>query len=156
MILVSACLLGVNCRYDGTNNKNLELIKLLSEKNIFPVCPEELGELTTPRPPAEIQGREVLEKKGRVMNTDGQDVTEAFIKGAEETLKLAEENGVTTAILKARSPSCGSGKIYDGSFTGTLTEGDGVTAALLKRKNIKVYTEENFLESITEIENLDN
>ncbi|AKL94560.1 putative protein DUF523 [Clostridium aceticum] len=147
MVLVSACLLGVNCRYDGTNNKNLELIKFLSEKNILPVCPEELGGLTTPRLPAEIQGGDVLEKKGNIMNTGGEDVTEAFVKGAEKTLKLAEENGVIAAILKARSPSCGSGKIYDGSFTKTLTEGDGVAAALLKRKNIKVYTEENFMEA---------
>lgn len=146
MILVSACLLGVNCKYNGKNNENLEILQLIKKKGAIPICPEQLGGLTTPRLPAEIKGGEgidVLNDYARVIRNDGIDVTEAFIRGAKETLKIAEEFDINHAILKAKSPSCGVGEIYDGSFSNQLIKGDGVTAALLKTRNITVCTEKN-------------
>lgn len=145
MILVSACLLGVNCKYNGKNNYDATILNLLRSKGLIPVCPEQLGGLSTPRLPAEINhgdGVDVLNGSAKVVTKNGIDVTEAFLKGAQETLKIAEELGINQGILKARSPSCGVGKIYDGSFTGSLVKGDGVTAALLKSKNIRIYSEE--------------
>lgn len=136
-ILVSACLLGVNCRYDGKSSDDSELFESLKEHNIIPICPEQLGGLATPRPPAEILGDDVITK-------DGREVTEEFSAGAMEALKIARLSGATSAILKARSPSCGSGKIYDGSFSGVLIDGDGLTAKLLKANGIEVYNEENY------------
>ena len=147
MILISACLLGVNCKYNGKNNSKDEIIKYFNGKGIVPVCPEQLGGLSTPRLPAEIQGgdgKDVLNGRAKVIRNDGIDVTEDFVKGAYETLKIAKSLGITKAILKSRSPSCGAGKIYDGTFTGTLTEGDGVTTALLKTEGIEVYSDEDF------------
>jgi len=134
--LISACLLGVNCRYDGKTNKlPEEKLRELTEKyELIPVCPECLGGLTTPRVPAERRG-------GGVFAKDGRDVSTEFHKGAKEALYLAKLLGAELAILKERSPSCGSGVIYDGSFTGALTEGDGVTAELLKQNGIKVLGE---------------
>ncbi|SNT16939.1 Uncharacterized conserved protein YbbK, DUF523 family [Anaerovirgula multivorans] len=155
MILVSACLLGVNCKYSGKNNENLEVIQLIKKKGGIPVCPEQLGGLTTPRLPAEIKGGEgmdVLCDSAKVIQKDGVEVTEAFVKGAKETLKIAEDFEVNQAILKARSPSCGMGQIYDGSFSGVSIKGDGVTAALLKSKNITVYTEENIAKILQSID----
>ncbi|MBM7616377.1 DUF523 domain-containing protein [Alkaliphilus hydrothermalis] len=155
MILVSACLLGVNCKYTGGNNLKKELIEKLQKKGIVPICPEQLGGLATPRPPAEIQGGDgasVLAGKGKVLRNDGKDVTEEFIKGAEETLKIAEVLGIKEAVLKAKSPSCGNKLIYDGSFAGNKIKGHGVTAALLASKGIKVYSEEDYLdEDIKEV-----
>ena len=136
-ILVSACLLGVNCRYDGKSSQNSELFEKLKEHNIIPICPEQLGGLATPRPPAENLGDDVITK-------DGREVTEEFSAGAMEALKITRLSGATSAILKARSPSCGSGKIYDGSFSGVLIDGDGLTAKLLKANGIEVYNEENY------------
>jgi uncharacterized protein YbbK (DUF523 family) len=110
---------------------------------LIPVCPEESGGLPTPRPPAEIvggDGNDVLDGTAKVMTDDGTDVTEAFLKGAHHALEAAQSNGATHVILKARSPSCGCGDIYDGTFSGTLTSGDGVTTALLKRHGIIVTT----------------
>ncbi|WP_026477020.1 DUF523 domain-containing protein [Alkaliphilus transvaalensis] len=147
MILVSACLLGVNCKYSGGHNLKENLIKELENRSIVPICPEQLGGLTTPRPPAEIQGgngQDVLAGNGSVSRNDGIDVTEAFIKGAEETLKIAQLLGIKEAILKANSPSCGNKRIYDGSFSGKKIAGIGVTAALLESRGIKVYSEEDF------------
>jgi len=147
MILVSACLLGVNCKYNGGNNLASELIRLLEAEGMVPVCPEQLGGLGTPRVPAEIQGGEgndVLEGHARVLSKEKEDVTEAFVKGAEETLKLAKLFDVKKAVLKARSPSCGCGIIYDGSFSAKTINGDGVTTALLKKNGIEVLTEESF------------
>ena len=140
-VVVSACLLGVRCRYDGGDSRNESAIKQKETDHLIPVCPEEAGGLPTPRPPAEIiggDGDDVLNGKAKVMTADGTDVTAAYLKGAHYTLQVAQSHGATQVILKARSPSCGCGAIYDGSFSGTLTTGDGVTTALLKRHGIAV------------------
>ena len=133
-LLISACLLGVNCKYDGGNNALPPdtLAALRESFELVPVCPEQLGGLPTPRVPSE-------RRDGRVVSREGADVTEAFRKGAEETLRIAKENGCRRALLKTNSPSCGSGQIYDGSFSGTLIPGDGVTAELLKHENFEVF-----------------
>lgn len=133
-ILVSACLLGAACRYDGEAKENEKAVKLLETERLIPVCPEQLGGMATPRLPAERQG-------DRVINKTGEDVTEHYQKGAEETLKLAKLYQCSCAILKERSPSCGCGQIYDGTFSRTLTDGDGVTARLLKEHGIVVMGE---------------
>lgn len=144
-MLVSACLLGINCKYNGGNNCNSNIAEIKSKYNLIPVCPEQLGGCATPRLPAEIQageGKDVLEGKAKVVRKDGTDVSGEFIKGAEEVLKIAKFMNINRAILKARSPSCGKGSIYDGAFSGTLKKGNGVTAELLERHGIKVITEE--------------
>lgn len=137
-ILVSACLLGANCKYSGGNNLCPELEGLKERYQLIPICPEQLGGLPTPRPPAECQG-------DRVINKEGRDVTDEFQKGAEEALKLGQYFGCNKAILKSRSPSCGCGTIYDGTFTGTLVPGDGITAKLLRCNGFSLYSEENIL-----------
>ena len=140
-VLISACLLGVRCRYDGGDSRNETAIKQSEMDELIPVCPEEAGGLPTPRPPAEIvggNGDDVLNGKAKVMTVDGIDVTEAYLKGAHHALQVAQSHDATQVILKARSPSCGCGDIYDGTFSGTLTSGDGVTTALLKRHGITV------------------
>lgn len=145
MVLVSACLLGVKCRYDGGAKCSPELLELAAKGDVLPVCPEQLGGLSTPRTPCEISmgtGADVLDGKCRVLTSTQADVTEYLLKGAGETLKLAKMCGVKKAVLKARSPSCGCGKIYDGSFSGALINGNGVTAEYLLRDGIEVYTEE--------------
>ncbi len=140
MFIVSGCLLGHNCKYDGGNNANEEVIKFCKEHKYIEVCPECAGNLPCPRPPAEICGGKVVDKKGK-------DVTLQFDKGAEISvntcLTIARMTGekIEGAILKANSPSCGSGKIYDGTFTGTLIEGDGIFCRRLKRMGIDVITE---------------
>ena len=132
-ILISACLLGACCRYDGASKAH-PLAALLAERHtLVPVCPEQLGGLPTPRPPAERRG-------GRVVTQSGE-VTEQYLRGAEETLKLCKLLGCEAAVLKERSPSCGRGQVYDGTFSGTLTAGDGVTAELLAAHGILVYGE---------------
>ena len=133
-ILVSACLLGVRCRYDGKSKPHPAVERLMEQHTLIPVCGEILGGLPTPRVSAERQGE-------RVVTADGCDVTAAYRRGAEEVLRLAERYGCTAAILKERSPSCGSGRIYDGTFTGTLTDGWGVTAELLRDHGICVIGE---------------
>ncbi|MBR6736107.1 MAG: DUF523 domain-containing protein [Oscillospiraceae bacterium] len=133
-ILVSACLIGCNCRYIGDNCKN-EAVRSLAKKHILiPVCPEQLGGLTTPRQPSERQGE-------KVVMSDGSDVTAQFSKGAENALEIARLMKVDFAILKAHSPSCGKGIIYDGTFSGEKCEGNGVTAELLMENGIPVFTE---------------
>ena len=138
-ILVSACLLGVCCRYDGESKTCPAALDLAKEHELIPVCPEQLGGLPTPRTPAEIQG-------GRVVARDGRDVTKEYQKGAEEAVRLYQLLRCDCAILKARSPSCGCGQVYDGTFSGTLTPGDGITAQALKRINARVITEERIKE----------
>lgn len=134
-ILVSACLLGVCCRYDGESKPNPAVIALREKYVLVPICPEVDGGLPTPRTPSE-------RVEDKVLMRDGKDVTENYISGAEQVLEKAKLFGCTMAILKARSPSCGKGKIYDGSFSGTLTDRDGVCAELLMKNGIVVYTEE--------------
>jgi uncharacterized protein YbbK (DUF523 family) len=149
MKLVSACLCGINCKYNAKNNLNLYFVELMQEGNVIPVCPEQLGGLSTPRKPAEINGgsgQEVLAGNARVINNDGVDITANYIKGAYETLKIAQMADVDIAILRSRSPSCGSGYIYDGSFSYKLRKADGVTAALLKENGIKVIDEDEYIE----------
>jgi len=144
MKLCSACLLGLECRYDGKSNLEKASDKLLQEfreGGIIPVCPEQLGGLPTPRIASEIQGmsgEHVLEGKCKVLGKDGEDVTPQFVKGAYEVLKIAQSLGVTEYIGVQKSPSCGCGKTYDGTFTRNLMDGDGVTVALLKRNGIFV------------------
>jgi len=152
MILVSACLCGMNTRYDGENNSNEKVKELLKAGKAIAVCPEQLGGLCTPRPAHEISGgngETVLDGNAKVVSKDGIDGTTYFIKGAEETLKIALEFGVTSVILKAKSPSCGFGKIYDGTFSKKLIEGNGVTAELLKRNGIKIQTENDIANGYT-------
>ncbi|MGI5912610.1 MAG: DUF523 domain-containing protein [Syntrophomonadaceae bacterium] len=149
MKLVSACLCGVKCKYNGKSNINPYFIDLLKEGYVIPICPEQLGGLPTPRTPAEIRGgsgQDVLANSCSVITKDGQDVTSNYIKGAFETLKIAQLAGVSTAILKSRSPSCGIGCIYDGTFSYKTRKADGVTAALLKENGIKVMDEDEFIE----------
>ena len=135
-ILISACLLGVGCRYDGASKPH-PLAEELSKKHVLiPVCPEQLGGLPTPRPPAERQGE-------RVVANTGADVTAQYRRGAEETLRLCRQFDCAAAVLKEKSPSCGCNQIYDGTFTGTLTAGVGVTAELLEENGIPVYGESN-------------
>ena len=140
-VIISACLLGVRCRYDGGHSRNETAMNQKETYQLIPVCPEESGGLSTPRPPAEIVGGDgdaVLDGKAKVMTADGTDVTEAYLRGAHHALEMAQSHGTTHVILKARSPSCGCDTIYDGTFSGTLTSGDGVTTALLKRHGITV------------------
>ena len=132
--LISACLLGVSCRYDGASKPHPLVAALARRHELVPVCPEQLGGLPTPRPPAERQGDAVRTRAGA-------DVTEAYRRGAEEALRLCRTLGCRAAVLKERSPSCGCGEIYDGTFTGTRVPGDGVTAELLKADGISVYGE---------------
>ncbi|MBC7090692.1 MAG: DUF523 domain-containing protein [Nitrososphaeria archaeon] len=145
MILCSACLLGIECNYRGGSNLNSRVLKLLDKNILIPVCPEQLGGLPTPRENAEIigDGYMVLDGRGKVITFSGKDVTQYFVKGAKETLKIVKLYGIGSAIFKQYSPSCGSGKIYDGTFSKRLVSGDGVTAALLKRNGVKVFSEED-------------
>lgn len=137
MKLCSACLLGVNCRYDGKNKKNGKILELAEKEELIPVCPEMLGGLKIPHEPSEIQ------KDRRVISRSGKDVTENFRKGAERVLEIAKKRGIREAIFKQNSPSCGCGKIYDGTFSGKIISGDGITTALLKRNDIRVVSEED-------------
>ena len=134
-ILVSACLIGCACRYDGKSKPHEGVIALCDKHTLVPVCPEIYGGLPTPRKPSEIVG-------DKVVSSDGTDVTDEYMRGASEALRVAETFGCEAAVLKAKSPSCGKGKVYDGSFGGVLTDGDGVTAKLLLAHGIKVYTED--------------
>ena len=131
-LLVSACLLGINCKYSGGNNRLPEAEALAARFELVPICPEQLGGLPTPRPCAERVGE-------RVINRAGEDVTAAFRLGAERTAEIARSSGVRRALLQERSPSCGCGTVYDGTFSGTLTAGRGVTAALLEKNGVEVY-----------------
>ena len=131
MMIVSACLAGFPCRYDGKARPCAQVVELVRAGKAIPVCPEQLGGLPTPRTSCEI-------REDRVVDADGRDRTEAFERGARAVLQIAQTYGATEALLQSRSPSCGSGRIYDGSFTKTLTAGDGVTARLLKENGIQV------------------
>ncbi|MDR3600756.1 MAG: DUF523 domain-containing protein [Desulfosporosinus sp.] len=150
MIIVSACLLGLNTKYDGTTNAHTLLQEYSSLGRFIPVCPEQLGGLPTPRVPVEIvdgTGQDVLRGICSVRGEQGDVVTTAFILGAKEVIKIAEMVTVSAAILKERSPSCGVNCIYDGSFTHRIKSGQGVTAALFKEHNIPIYAEEGLTEA---------
>ena len=138
-ILVSACLLGESCRYDGKSKPCERVIALKDTYNLIPICPEVMGGLPTPRVPSEICGERVLMK-------DGRDVTENYNRGAQKALEIARQNACTVAILKEKSPSCGSGLIHNGHFDGGLVAGDGVTVALLKSAGIRVLGESEITE----------
>lgn len=135
-VLVSACLAGQPCRYDGTAFPCPAVQRLVELGRAVPVCPEVLGGLPTPRPPMEL-------RQGRVVTREGEDCTEAFRLGARRALALARTHGCVRAILKSRSPSCGCGLVYDGAFSGRLAPGDGVFAALLQDQGFEVVTEAN-------------
>ncbi|GJM59519.1 DUF523 domain-containing protein [Persicobacter diffluens] len=137
-VAISACLMGQHCRYDGRHNLQQQIIDRYGAENLLPLCPEVLGGLPTPRIPAEMQGNKICTQSGT-------DVTAAFMAGADEALKQAEAAGVQAAILKAKSPSCGCGLIYDGSFSGRLVPGDGIFTQKLKAKGIKVSTELDYI-----------
>ncbi len=134
-ILVSACLLGTPCRYDGASKPCPHVQVLAARYELVPVCPECMGGLSTPRPPSERVG-------DRVVNVLGEDVTEAYRKGAAEVVAIAEAEAPCFALLKARSPACGRGEIYDGTFTKKLCQGNGVAAEMLLHAGVDVYTEE--------------
>lgn len=145
-ILVSHCFLGEPCRYDGASRLDRQIIELhRAGHNLIPVCPEVLGGLSVPRTPAEIQ------PDGRVLTEDGVDVTAAYQAGAERALAIARENGCTVAILKSRSPSCGCGEVYDGTFTHTVKPGWGVTAKLLEEAGFEVMDEEHLQASLYDL-----
>lgn len=137
-ILISACLIGLNCKYDGGNNENSKLVELMKEKDLVPICPEQLGGLKTPRVSAE-------RKQEKVITKEGVDVTKEYQKGAEEVLNLAKKLNIKKAILKSRSPSCGIDEIYDGTFSHTLIKRDGVTAELLKKNGIEVISSDRYV-----------
>lgn len=139
MVLVSACLVGVNCKYNGKNNYNEKIFNLVKEGRAIPVCAEQLGGLTTPRLPCEIKN---IDGKRYVLNSNNIDVTKEFERGANEILNLAKSMNIKKAILKSRSPSCGIGKIYSGNFDNTLVDGNGILAELLLCNNIEVITED--------------
>ncbi|MCW4002854.1 MAG: DUF523 domain-containing protein [Candidatus Bathyarchaeota archaeon] len=143
MKLVSACLIGVNCNFEGKNWLNPNLLEEFLKGDLFPVCPEVLGDLPVPRVPAEIQGgdgSDVLAGKAKVVNERDVDVTRQFVAGATATLRIAQSIGAKEALLIEKSPSCGCGLIFDGTFSDKCVEGNGVTAALLKKNGIKVIS----------------
>lgn len=140
-LLCSACLLGISCRFDGMSKSSPSTLALLAEHELVPVCPEQLGGLPTPRPPCEIQ------PDGSLLSENGHNMSEQYSKGAEEAYQIYRLTGCQAAILKSRSPACGKGILYDGSFSKKLVAGQGVFAGLLLSKGIKVYTnEEEFIE----------
>ena len=134
-IVVSGCLLGIPCRYDGKSCPNERVLKLAEKHTLIPVCPEQNGGLSTPRPPAEIID-------GKVINKAGTDVSEQYLRGAQIALDVAELNQADFVLLKAKSPSCGKGRIYDGSFSGKLIPGNGKAASLFLEKGYSVFNEE--------------
>lgn len=136
MKLCSACLLGLECRYDKKRKADSNVLELTKHEILIPVCPEQLGGLSTPRDPAE-------KKEERVITKSGQDVTEEFVNGAKMVLQIAKLLNVKSAILKQRSPSCGCGQIYDGTFSNTKIKGNGITTMLLLENGIEVQSEED-------------
>lgn len=148
MLIISACLAGEKCRYTGDGFDYPELRKLVEDGKAIPACPEVLGGAPVPRDPNEIlggNGFDVLDGKAKVITSRGEDKTDIFTRGANEVLAMARKNGAKIAILKERSPSCGSTIIYDGTFSGNKIPGCGCTAALLFREGFKIYSEENYM-----------
>ncbi len=145
MYIISACLCGVNCKYNGENNLSERCMKLFREGKAVLVCPEQLGGLSTPRDPVELNNEagEVINGNGKALSNQGEDVTKQFIDGAYETLRIAKELGATKAVLKEGSPSCGSNYIYDGTFSGNKIKGKGITAQVLENEGITVFSDED-------------
>ena len=141
MILISACLVGINCKYNGGNNLNEKALELVKNGEAIPICPEQLGGLSTPRNPSEIR---IINNKRCVINNKNEDVTNQFVRGAEEVLKLAKELNVEKVILQSRSPSCGVGKIYSGNFDKQLIDGNGILAQMLIDNGIEVVDIEDY------------
>lgn len=155
MILVSSCLAGLEVRYNGSHRLDSRIAALVERNQAMRVCPELLGGFSTPREPAEIvggDGEDVLSGRAKVINRKGQDVTEMYIRGAKETLGIAQRAGAHTVVLKEYSPSCGSMMIYNGRFSGEKITGVGVTTALLQRHGIRVVSEEGLAELLNEME----
>lgn len=148
-IIVSGCLLGNNCKYNGGNNYNENVVKFLENKDYIVICPEEMGKLTIPRVPSEIQysktADEVLKNEAKVLSKNGDDVTKYFIDGANKALEIAKRNNCKLAILKDGSPSCGSNYVYNGNFDGKKIIGKGVCAHLLEKNSIEVISEYDVL-----------
>ena len=144
-VLVSACLLGLDCRYDGKNCLNEDILLLKEKCNLIPICPEQMGGLPTPRVPSEIVN-------GRLINKEGNDVTEQYDKGKEIALQIAKINDCKFAILKQKSPSCGCGNIYDGTFSGKLISGNGNTTKYLIENGIKVYADTDIKDFLDNLE----
>ena len=156
IILISACLIGYPCNYKRQNHYYPELVLRLQQRHILlPVCPEMLGGLDAPRLPCEIiggAGQEVLQGTAKVMNIHGEDCTKAFLNGAARVRQIALNGRINIAVLKSNSPSCGLGAIYDGTFQGNKTEGNGVAAEMLLQSGIEVYSEEDYIvEAMKEI-----
>lgn len=149
MILVSACLAGLNCRYDGNNKFQKDIFNLVKEGKAILVCPEQLGGLKTPRLPAEIK---YINGHKKVITLDGQDVTTEYDRGAKEVLDLAKRLNISDVIFKSKSPACGCGKIYDGTFSGNIIIGNGITTELLLANGINVTTEEEYLTTNKKLE----
>lgn len=143
MYLISACLCGVNCKYNGLNNYNKHCDDLFKKGKAILICPEQLGGLPTPRVPSEMNNsaEEILKRKGEIFTKDGRDVTEEFIKGAKEVIEIAKKLDIEGAILKEGSPSCGVNFVYDGTFTGNKIKGRGITAEILIENGIDVISE---------------
>ncbi|MEJ6949673.1 2-thiouracil desulfurase family protein [Natronospora cellulosivora (SeqCode)] len=157
MILISACLLGSNCRYNGSNCFNTQLNDLVKNYEVKTICPEVAGNLTTPRSPAEIKGgngKSVLNGKAIVVTKDGVDLTKHFLCGARKVLQGVETKDIDFAILKERSPSCGVNEIYNGDFDGTVEKGPGVSTAYLMSRSVKVYSEKEIAKIRENLNNL--
>lgn len=151
MLGISSCLAGIACRYDGNHNEIKQIKDYLADHEAVLICPEVLGEMSTPRTPAEIvggDGFDVWQEEARVIDKNGQDVTESFKQGAIRAYEKLEKQQITELILKERSPSCGSKKIYDGTFSGTKINGVGVATAYFINHGIKIYSEESQLEGV--------
>ena len=140
-VLVSACLLGENCKYNGGNNASPAILEFLKDKQVIPICPELLAGMPSPRPSVEI-------KDARVIRKNGEDVTDAYCSGVQKAMQRAAQQPIDLVILKSRSPTCGVGQRYDGTFTGALTRGDGMAAALLKQIGARVLTEQEAEEGL--------
>lgn len=149
MIMVSACLVGLKCRYSGDSSSNAHIEELVRKNEAILVCPEQMGGCPTPRYPCEIAdnstGQDVLDGKAKVVDSQGLSRTDEFLRGAHETLKVAQLFNISMAVLKSKSPSCGCGRIYDGSFSRQLRDGNGVTAQLLLNNGYKICTEEDYV-----------
>lgn len=141
MILVSGCLVGINCKYSGGNNYDERIFNLVKEGKAIPVCPEQLGGLRTPRNPAQIR---IVNGKRCVITDHDEDVTREYENGANEVLNIAKRLNIREAILQPRSPSCGKGKIYDGTFSKKLIDGNGIATDLLIRNGIDVFTPDEY------------